>query len=100
LGIEKDFSSFSKPDKLDEFQKHLDNLLSKSIGNRFHRSLHITFPNLAAKTVCKIVVEPSSEPVYMIDENGKETFYIRRLASTIDLKLSEATKYIQEHWQR
>ncbi len=31
LGLELDFNSFSKGDKLDEFQKHFDNLISKTI---------------------------------------------------------------------
>lgn len=100
LGLQPDYDSFTKPDKLDEFQKHFDNLIGKSLGNRFQRNLTVTFPTMEGKTICMVEVkEKSSEPVYVMDENNKETFYIRRLASTIDLKLSEATKYIQEHWK-
>lgn len=44
LGLEHDFNSFSKPDKLDEFQKHFDNLIHRSLGNRFHRYLEMDFP--------------------------------------------------------
>ena len=100
LGLQPDYDSFTKPDKLDEFQKHFDNLIGKSLGNRFQRNLTVTFPTMESKTICMVEVkEKSSEPVYVMDENNKETFYIRRLASTIDLKLSEATKYIQEHWK-
>ncbi|MEA5460307.1 ATP-binding protein [Arcicella sp. LKC2W] len=100
LGLQPDFDSFSKGDKLDEFQKHFDNLLSKSIGSRFHRYLSVSFPEIEGKQICIIEIkEKSAEPVYIKDDAGNETFYIRRLASTIDLKLSEATKYIQEHWK-
>src|SRR5664279_660340 len=38
-----------------------------------------------------------TNPVYITDESGKETFYIRRRASTIDLKPSETAKYIKMH---
>jgi len=98
IGLETDFNSFSKGDKLDEFRKHLDNLIANSIGNRFHRYIDIDFVEIESKRVCIIAIEEkSSEPVYIVD-SGLEKFYIRRSASTIDLKPSEAVKYIQEHW--
>ncbi|MFC0513507.1 helix-turn-helix domain-containing protein [Mucilaginibacter angelicae] len=98
IGLEKDFNSFSKNDKLDEFQKHFDNLISKTLGNRFHHYLKIDFPMMNGKTICVITIkEKSSEPVYVTNETGQETFYIRRTASTIDLKPSEMQKYIYEH---
>ncbi|WP_205319230.1 Eco57I restriction-modification methylase domain-containing protein [Runella rosea] len=100
LGLQPDFDSFSKPDKLDEFQKHFDNLLGKTFGNHVHHYLNVSFPSVEGKTLCMVEIkEKSAEPFYITDENGKETFYIRRLASTIDLRLSEAAKYIQEHWK-
>lgn len=99
LGLETDFNSFTKTDKLDEFQKHFDNLIHKSIGNRFQRYLDVSFPMVEGKLICSIQIkEKSSEPVYLVDEKGQEAFYIRRQASTIDLKPSEANKYIKEHW--
>lgn len=99
LGLSADFDSFSKPDKLDEFQKFLDTLLANSIGNRFHRYLDVEFPEIEGKTICIIRVKTKAgDPVYIKNETGQELFYIRRLASTVDLPLSEATKYIREHW--
>jgi hypothetical protein len=100
MGLEADFNSFSKPDKLDEFQKHFDNLISKTLGNRFHHYLKIEFPTIEDKTICVITIkEKSDEPVYVVNDTGQETFYIRRTASTIDLKPSEMQKYIKEHWK-
>jgi GIY-YIG catalytic domain len=88
-------------DKLDEFQKHFDNLISKSIGNRFHRYLKVEFPVIDGNTICAISIkEKSEEPVYITNDAGQEIFYIRRQASTIDLKPSETIKYIQEHWKQ
>lgn len=99
LGLDIDFNSFSKHDKLDEFQKHFDNLISKTLGNRFHHYLKIEFPEIEDKTVCVITIsQKSEEPVYVVNDAGQETFYIRRTASTIDLKPSEQMKYIKDHW--
>ena len=100
LGLELDFNSFSKADKLDEFQKHFDNLISKTLGNRFQRYLKVEFPEIDGKTICSVTIkEKSEEPVYITNDAGQETFYIRRQASTIDLKPSETVKYIKEHWK-
>jgi hypothetical protein len=101
LGLDLDFSSFQKGhDLLDEFQKNLDALIQNSLGNRFHRYLDISYPEVDGKTICAIVIkEKSSEPVYYTDENKQEIFYIRRQASTIDLKPSEAHRYIKDHWK-
>ena len=99
-GLELDFNSFSKADKLDEFQKHFDNLISKTLGNRFQRYLKVEFPEIEGKIICSVTIkEKSEEPVYITNDTGQETFYIRRQASTIDLKPSEAVKYIKEHWK-
>lgn len=100
LGLDLDFNSFSKPDKLDEFQKHFDNLIHKSLGNRFQRYFEIDFPEVDGKTICSVTIkEKSSEPVYVVDETGAEKFFIRRQASTVDLKIGEANKYIKDHWK-
>ncbi len=100
LGLDTDFNSFSKADKLDEFQKHFDNLIQKSMGNHIHHYLKLEFPTIADKTICSITIkEKSAEPVYVLDENNQEKFFIRRQASTVDLKTSETTKYVKEHWK-
>ena len=100
LGLSNDFNSFSQADKLDEFQKHFDNIIQKSIGDRFHHYMQFEFPKLDNKSICVITIKKkSSEPIYLKDVKGEERFYIRRQASTIDLKLSESYKYIREHWK-
>ena len=100
LGLDLDLNSFPKGDKMDEFQKHFDNLIARSLGNRFQRYLKVEFPEIEDKTICSITInEKSEEPVYIVNETGQETFYIRRQASTIDLKPSETVKYIKEHWK-
>lgn len=100
LGLDKDFNSFSKGDKKDEFQKHFDNIFGTNIGNRFQRYLKVEFPEVDGKTICSVTIkEKSEEEVYITNDAGLETFYIRRQASTIALKASETVKYIKEHWK-
>jgi predicted HTH transcriptional regulator len=100
IGIDEDLNSFTGADKTDEFRKFLDTMLANALGNRFQRYLQVMFLELEEKTICSIIVNgPSTSPVYILSENKQEVFYIRRLASTIDLPPSEALIYIKEHWK-
>lgn len=92
------FNSFAKPDKMDGFRKYIDNLIAKSFGNHCYRYLQVEFPKIDGKTIYAVTVKNrSAEPVYITDESEKETFYIRRLASIVELKPSEMTKFIRDH---
>lgn len=100
LGLDKDFKSFPKGDKLDEFQKYFDNIFGNNIGNRFQRYIKVEFPEIDGKMICSVTIkEKSEEEVYITNDGGQEIFYIRRQASTISLKPSDAVKYIKEHWK-
>ena len=75
-------------------------LLGKSLGNRIHHYLDIQVPEIDGKSICAVnVTEKSTEPVFMKDESGKEVFYIRRVASTIELHGSDILKYCNDHWK-
>jgi hypothetical protein len=100
LGLETtDYPTFSKPDKQDEWSKHLDNLIQNYIGNKFHHHIQTKFIPVDGKTVVAIEVQRSAEAVWL-NNNGGQEFYIRRTASAIQLNPKEATEYIQEHWKK
>lgn len=101
LGLNTDFESFgNKPDLLDEFQKHLDNLVEKYIGNSAYSLMKISFPELEGKMVCRIDVDFRKSGAIYVKNKSKNTeeFYIRRAASTTALNPSEMINYIDNHW--
>lgn len=102
LGLDKDFKSFKDDkDQLDEFQKHLDNLIEKYFDNGIFSLLEIGFTTLADKLICVIRVKASKKGEVMLYnklDNNKEEFYIRRSASTKALGASEMINYIKSHW--
>lgn len=101
LGLETDLTSFGKkPDPMDEFQKHLDNLIENYLGNSAYSLITLTFPEIDGKKVCRLDVQFSKKgPVYVKNKSKKtEEFYIRRAASTIALSASEMIGYIENHW--
>jgi hypothetical protein len=101
LGLETDLKSFgNKPDPLDEFQKHLDNLIENYLGNSAYSLITLTFPELNGIQICRLDVQFSKKgPVYVKNRTKKtEDFFIRRAASTISLNPSEMIGYIENHW--
>jgi hypothetical protein len=95
LGLQQDFKSFSKNDKMDEFQKHLDNILERSFSSSCFSLLRVNFPVIDGKTICKIIVKPSSKPSYF----EKTKFFIRRNASSKELVGGVMMDYIKEHFK-
>jgi hypothetical protein len=100
LGLDIDFNSFGKKtDLLDEFQKHLDNLIENYLGNSAYSLLELYFPEIEGKTVCRIDVKfKKNGPIYLKNKGGTEEFFIRRAASTKALKPSEIIGYKENYW--
>ncbi len=103
LGLDNDFSTFShkKPDKVDEFLKHFDNLIANNFGDHIHHYLDIQIATVEGKSVCAVTIqEKASDAVWLTNkEKNTEQFYIRRSASTIELSPREAMQYIRDHWK-
>ena len=95
LGLKTDFNSFKKEDKMDEFQKHLDNVLERSFSSSCHSLLTINFPLIDGEKICKIIVKPASKASYF----EKTKFFIRRNASSKELLAGDMMDYINEHFQ-
>jgi len=102
MGIETDFATFkSDKDVLDEFQKHLDNLIEQYFDNSFFSMLDIRFHTIQDLTVCEIEVKQSKKGWVILhnkSDGNKEEFYIRRVASTKALSLTDMNNYIKSHW--
>lgn len=101
LGLEVDLKSFgNKKDLMDEFRKHLDNLIEQYFTNAFYSLVKISFPLINERTICMLEVKRSSKQIILnnkIDGN-KQEFYIRRSASTKGLEATEMIEYIKSNW--
>ena len=102
LGLENDFSTLKKSsDKIDEFQKHLDNLIENYFGNQAFSFLNVHFHQIDGVVICEIQVKPNTKKNIILKNiayGGKEEFYIRRSASTKALSPTEMIEYIENHW--
>ncbi len=97
LGLDDDFKTLGKKPNRDGFELFLTDLLFK--GRLWLSGLiSISFHELSGKTVCKVAVKPSPEPVWT-DAGGAERFFVRTGNSTRELSGSETLAYVRQHWR-
>ena len=89
LGLENDLN-LCKRKNIDGFKLHLDDSISNHLSKTVHSCLRIEIQSIEERDICIITVEPSENPVYY----DKNSFFIRRSASTIELKGEDLVKYI------
>tara|TARA_B100001059_G_scaffold67915_1_gene64793 strand:- start:1242 stop:3380 length:2139 start_codon:yes stop_codon:yes gene_type:complete len=95
VGLEKDYLSFKPIDQnKDGFQKHLDNIISKTFTNSIFSSLLITIETINNLDFCRINVKKARNTIFA-KINKDEKFYIRRSGSTVELSKSEMIKYLK-----
>jgi hypothetical protein len=101
LGLQYDYQTLGKQNQ-DGYILFLNNdLLLREIGRIFAPYLKISCHQVSGQDVCRIIVQPSPEPVYIKikDKTGKkEIFFIRSNNSTLKLNEEETEKYIQQRW--
>lgn len=96
LGIEKDIETLSKR-SVDGFQLAFKDIVRTQLGLENLINTHLFFEEFDGNTVCAVLIEKSSIPVYVKTGNDNE-FYVRMLNSTIKLSLPETVSYIRSRW--
>jgi len=93
VGLEKDYLSFKPNDQnKDGFQKHLDNIISKTFTNSIFSSIKITIETINDLDFCRINVKKAQGPVFAKIKK-EERLYIRRSGSSVQLSASEMLNY-------
>ncbi len=98
LGLEKDFQTLKKPSQ-DGFDQALMTLISTSLGADICPFVHVLFHVIDDKTVCRVIVSPSSRPVFL-DQANTPRFFARTGGATRELNIKEALGYVSGRWKR
>ena len=98
FGIESDLKTLKKRD-IDGFQQAIVSLISDYLGTEFTKYAHIDFEEKEERTVCKMTIERSPQPVFFKGGNGAKEFHIRAGNTTRLLDSRETHEYIQMHWE-
>jgi hypothetical protein len=96
LGLARDLAQLHE--SLDEFERTLTNAINTHLGKINRSYVNVGFEKVENKDVAVISVMKSPYPVYVKCEGRKEEFYFRSGNSCQQLELSDATRYIKEHW--
>jgi membrane protein YdbS with pleckstrin-like domain len=96
LGLEADYQSIPKPGS-DGFENVFNMAFNKMIGVEFRRFVNLSFAEIEGREICAVSVSPSTQPAYL-QAKGRETFYIRAGNASQPLTVSQATRYVQEHF--
>ena len=95
-GIEKDYSFLKENPNWNGWLQYLVNLVEKQIGIEFTKYIKIIKINYQYKTIAKIFVNKSSQPIY-VQKNGPK-FYVRFSNTCRSLNIAQVNNYILNHW--
>ena len=92
LGLEKDYTSLKKRNR-DGFELAIMTAVSTKLGPEFCQHLSVMFHQIEGKDVCRILVMPSHQPVF-VKQDKATRFYLRTGGSTRELNIEEAMSYV------
>ena len=93
-GIEPDCKTLKHKNR-DGFERALIDLVKNQLGANVGTMVHIQFLEIGGNTVCWIIVDAASEPVYFKDGNNSK-YYVRLGNSTRELDVREANLHIKQ----
>jgi len=91
-GLEKDFATLKKKSR-DGFELAVMTAVSTKLGPEFCRHLDFIFHRIEDKDVCRIIVAPAQQPVF-VKQDRATRFYLRTGGSTRELNIQEALSYV------
>jgi len=97
IGLEKDYQTLKKPNQ-DGFEQTLMTLISTTLGADICPFLHVLFYVIDNKDVCRIIVSPSTRPVFL-EQGNTPKFFLRTGGATRDLNIQEALGYVSGRWK-
>jgi hypothetical protein len=92
IGIDSDFQTLKHKNR-DGFERALMDAVKVSLGGNACALLHCRFHDIENKTICRVIIESASEPIYYHD-SGVARLMLRTGNSTRELDAREAHAYI------
>lgn len=98
IGLEKDYATLKKPNQ-DGFEQALMTAISANLGADLCQFVHILFHVIDDREVCRLIVSPSTRPVFL-EQGNTPKFFVRTGGATRDLNIQEALDYVDGRWKR
>jgi predicted HTH transcriptional regulator len=97
VGLEKDYQTLKKQNQ-DGFEQVVMTAISNNLGTDLCHFIHILFHVIDEKEVCRLIVSPSTRPVFL-EQGNTPKFFVRTGGATRDLNIKEALDYILVRWK-
>jgi len=99
LGLEPDYALQRSRKDRDGFEQTLSQILINAFGEAcFARFVKVNFCTIAGKEICLVRVAPARRPIFVAEEKGVQTMYVRTGNSTRPLSTPDAVAYATEHF--
>jgi len=94
VGLENDYSNLTN---WDGFQNRLTSVFNDKVGGGFRILFELSKTVFEGKDICRVDVNPSSEPVFL-EHAGKKVLVVRQGGRTQALNVEEGYHYIKRRW--
>jgi hypothetical protein len=99
LGLKGDYGLQRTRQDKDGFEQTLGQILINAIGQQcFARCVKVRFCPLTGKEICILTLKPARAPVYVREQRGDDTMYVRMGNTSRPLNTKEAVSYAAERW--
>jgi len=99
-GLEKDYPFTSKKQNYDGWQQYFINQINDKLGKTINHYFTIEPISYNGKTLAKIRVQPSPEPVFTKHDNTDGNFFARIHGQTEKFNPQETQKWISDHFKK
>ena len=98
IGLENDFQTLKKQNE-DGFEQAIMTAIAANLGADLCSHVSILFHVIGNKTICRLIVSPSSRPVF-VNQGNIPKLYVRTGGATRDLNIKEALEFASIRWKR
>jgi len=98
IGLESDYATLKHQNR-DGFQQFVMTLVKTRLGALACPLIHVVFQEIDdGKDVCRVIVEPSNQPVYVSTSGGAAHYFLRTGNTTREMDVQEAHQHISQRW--
>ncbi|MGD9533712.1 MAG: helix-turn-helix domain-containing protein [Candidatus Nitrosocosmicus sp.] len=102
LGLEKDIENLPNRNNIDGFEVFFRNWIRDKYFrmNYVNSLLQLLFPQINGKTICKIIINKSPKPIFLINKDKCNVFFIRQGNGVRELNGLELSEYLSNFDKR
>jgi serine/threonine protein kinase len=97
-GLEDDLRDFSENRTVDGFELRFRDALVAGIEPEASHLVMLSFPSVRGIQICRVDVQRSPHPVFLVGKNVPPEFYVRKGNASRPLDVRQAHEYICDRW--